>query len=91
MESVYAGNKAVLVSQYGLFSGSVFCLSSFPQPVYTVFKGKSVNMMAIYNASKVNDRFRSLIQKGKLTDWYQIDLDISVKLSSRLLLIYCQT
>ena len=46
--------------------------------LYTVFKGKSVNMMAIYNASKVNDRFRSLTQKGKLTDWYQIDLDISV-------------
>ena len=59
--------------------------------LYTVFKGKSVNMMAIYNASKVNDRFRSLIQKGKLTDWCQIDLDISVKLISRLLLIYCQT
>ena len=32
LESVYEGNKAVLVSQYGLFSGTVFCLSSFPQP-----------------------------------------------------------
>ena len=48
-------------------------------------------MMAIYNASKVNDRFKPLIQKGKLTDWHQKDLDISVKLISRLLLIYCQT
>ena len=39
--------------------------------LYTVFKGKSVNMMVIYNASKVNDRFKPLIQKGKLTDWYK--------------------
>ena len=35
------GNKAVLVSQYGLFSGTVFCLSSFPQ---TVIGGQILEM-----------------------------------------------
>ena len=59
--------------------------------LYTVFKGKPVNVIAINNASKVNDTLKPLIQKGKLTDLYQIDLYISVKLLSRLLLFYCQT
>ena len=44
MESVYEGNKAVLVSQYGLFNGTVFCLSSFPQP------GNASKVMQTYPA-----------------------------------------
>ena len=37
MKSVHDGNKAVLVSQYGLCNGTVLCLPSFPQPVNWVF------------------------------------------------------
>ena len=48
--------------------------------LYTVPKGKSVNMMAMKNASKVNDTFKPLTDKGKLTDWYHIDLNLLVKL-----------
>ena len=35
--------------------------------------------------SKVNDK--PLLDKGKLTDWYLIDLNLSVKLLSRLLVL----
>ena len=30
--NVKEGNNAVLVSEYGLFDGAIFCLSGFPQP-----------------------------------------------------------
>ena len=32
--NVKEGNNAVLVSEYGLFDGAIFCLSGFPQPDY---------------------------------------------------------
>ena len=47
-------------------------------------------VMAIKNISKVNDRFKPLLDKGKLADWYKINLNLLVKLFPRLLLLYCQ-